>query len=101
MLWLESRIAAALPSTPDPEIRSAIHDFVDTSLAAMPTHLRAGVVGESIVLGTWLRLRGITDDAGIARQVTRWETNPIGVIRQYARLFGSLVLFAEQERLPA
>jgi hypothetical protein len=100
MLWLERQVVAALPTTDRPEVLASIRDFVDTSLSAMPEHLRLGVAGESVVLGAWVRLRHREPDAAtVRRQVTSWEANPISFIRQYARLLTSLVLFAEQEHL--
>jgi hypothetical protein len=102
MLWLERQIVAALPTTDEPATRAAIERFVDTSLRAMPEHLRLGITGESLVLGAWLRGRGPDPDAEtVRRAVAGWETSSISVIRQYARLFTSLVLFAEQEHLGA
>ena len=98
MLWLERQVVAALPTTERPDVRASIRDFVDGSLRAMPEHLRLGIAGESVVLGAWFRVRTRdADPATVRRQVGRWETSSISVIRQYARLLTSLVLFAEQE----
>jgi hypothetical protein len=100
MLWLERQVVAALPTTDRPDVVGSIRDFVDGSLRAMPEHLRLGIAGESVVLGAWLRLRTRDPDvAAVRRQVGRWETSRISVIRQYARLLSSLVLFAEQETI--
>jgi len=101
MLWLERQIVTALPSTEVPDAREAIRSFVESSLAAMPQHLRLGVAAESVALGAWVRVRGRTDRGSVRRSFAGWETSRISLIRQYARLLGSLVLFAEQEHLGA
>ncbi len=99
MLWLERRVVAALTRAADEPTRSEVARFVDTSLAAMPRHLRFGVVAESVGLGLWLRLRhgADPDRAAVERAVAAWERSPIGVVRQYPRLLGSLVIFADYE----
>lgn len=101
MLWLERQIVTALPSTEAPDARDAIRSFVESSLAAMPQHLRLGVAAESAALGAWVRVRGRPDPVTLRRCLAGWETSRVSVIRQYARLLGSLVLFAEQEHLGA
>jgi hypothetical protein len=93
MLWFERHVVSSLTETSDPGHRSAIEAFVDSTLRAMPEHLRAGVVAESIALGAWARLRGASPDA----LVDSLRQSPIGLLRQYERLLGSLVLFAEHE----
>lgn len=98
MLPFERRVVACLTRTTDPERRAAIATYVEECLAAMPEHLRAGVVAESLALGTWVRLRGGTrDDATLRTHLSAWEDHPIDVVRQYVRLLHSLVLFAEVE----
>lgn len=99
MLWLERRVVTALAGPDDTRTHGAISEFVDTSFAAMPQHLRLGVVGESIALGVYVRLRhGPHPTAEAIRGVLdQWENNPVSVIRQYARLLSSLVVFAQQE----
>ena len=99
MLWLERRVVGALAGPDDARHDGAISEFVDSSLRAMPQHLRLGVVAESLLLGAWVRLRegADPDDGAIRAHVTAWERFPIGVIRLYPKLLGSLVLFAEQE----
>ncbi len=101
MLWLERRVVGALAGADDQRTGGAISEFVDTSFRAMPQHLRAGVVGESILLGTYLRLRRGANPGpdAILASIEQWERHPIGVIRQYARLLSSLVIFAQQETL--
>jgi hypothetical protein len=98
MLWLERRVVDALAGDDDRRTGGQISEFVATSLAAMPQHLRLGVVCESLALGFWTRLRHPgADAASIRRALTGFEHAPIGVIRQYPQLFNSLVLFAREE----
>ncbi len=89
----------ALVQTSDPDLRAAVVAYVEGCLADMPEHLRAGVLAESLALGTWARLRslGRGDQDTLRRQLAAWEHHPIDVVRQYVRLIGSLVLFAEVE----
>lgn len=102
MLWFERRVVDALGTVPDPTIHAAVVEFVATSLLAMPDHLRLGVAAESVLLGGWTVLTGrARSPETLATQVRAWESHPVSFVRQYARLFGSLVLFAEQEHLPA
>lgn len=93
MLWFERHVVASLTETTDPTERAAIASFVDGTLKVMPEHLRAGVAAESLALGGWARVRGLDPDA----LVTSLRRSPVGVLRQYERLLGSLVLFAEHE----
>ncbi len=80
--------------------RDAIAHYVDESLRAMPEYLRFGVAAESVVLGSWARLRGRGTGPGLERELARWRVNPLDPIRQYVRMFESLVLFAEHELEP-
>lgn len=104
MLWLERQVVASLVSPSlDDGARADVVDYVDGALRAMPEHLRAGVVAESIVLGAWPRVqaaRGRVEPEAIRALVDRWRTSRIDVIRQYVRLLQSLVLFAENELVP-
>ena len=93
MLGFERRVVAALTTVEDPDVRAGVERWVDDTLRDMPEHLRAGVLGESIVLGTWARLRG-SDDASL---LASFEGSPLWPVRQYVRLLRGLVLFAEQE----
>lgn len=93
MLRFERHVVASLTDTADPDQRAAIASFVDGTLAAMPEHLRAGVAAESVALALWARLRGVAPDAVVAAL----RRSPVGLLRQYERLLGSLVLFAENE----
>lgn len=99
MIPFERWVVSSLTTTSDPELRHGVADFVDGSLRAMPTHLRAGVLGESVILGTWVKIRswGRRDDAVLQARLAAWEAHPVDLIRQYVRVFGSLVLFAEIE----
>lgn len=88
------------PDSPE-ATRTAVVEHVELSLRAMPEHLRLGVLGESILLGTpslLERMRGRFDAAALRRRVDGWRTSRIDLVRQYVRLLGSLVLFAEEEQ---
>jgi hypothetical protein len=106
MLWFEREVVGALTESPDQPLRSSVESFVDGSLRDMPEHLRAGVIGESLLLGTYVAaLRGAGrlpagDPAALLAQLESWETSPIGVLRQYVRMMKSLVVFAENELEP-
>lgn len=84
-------------STTDPARRAAVEAYVDGTLRSMPEHLRAGVAAESVLLGTWDRLRrrrrGELD-------LDVLDASPVDVVRQYVRLLRGLVLFAESELAP-
>ncbi len=100
MLWLERRVVESLVQSSDPDRRAAITEYVEGALKDMPEPIRAGVAGESLLLGAWPALRntvGRFGDAELAAQVGRWEQSPIGLLRQYVRALHSLVLFAEHE----
>ena len=83
MLWFEREVVGALTDSPDQPLRSSVESFVDGSLRDMPEHLRAGVAGESVLLGD-LRRRpapaGRLPDGPTPtpwpRCSTRWETAP-------------------------
>jgi hypothetical protein len=91
MLDFERQLVATLTDADDPALRARVAGFVEGSLHAMPEHLRLGVLAESVAFATWAKLRPATDFAA------RLERSPIPLVRQYVRLFRSLVLFAEQE----
>jgi hypothetical protein len=99
MLWLERRVVGALAGPDDAGHDGAISAFVDSSLRAMPAHLRVGVAAESLLLGAWVRVREGSHPAAeaVREHLAAWERFPIGVIRQYPQLLGSLVLFARHE----
>ena len=93
MLWFERQVVDRLVTTPDTRRRGEVESFVEGALDGMPEHLRFSIGAASIVLGGWARLAR-PDRAGLVRSL---DTSPIPQIRQYVRLFRSLVLFAEQE----
>jgi hypothetical protein len=101
MLWFEREVVAALVASDDPAVRSSVEAFVAGSLRDKPEHLRAGVAGESILLGGYaaaLRTLGRLDGEDALRaRLESWESGPIGVVRQYVRAMKSLVIFAENE----
>ena len=103
MLRFEREVVGSLIGSPDQSVRSSVEAFVDGSLRDMPEHLRAGVLGESVLLGTYvaaLRAAGRMapgDAEALAHQVDSWETSRIGVLRTYVRMMKSLVVFAENE----
>jgi hypothetical protein len=93
VLWFERQVVERLITTPDPRRRDHVESFVEGSLKAMPEHLRFSIGAASVVLGGWARLVR----PAAATLVPVLDRSPIAPIRQYARLFRSLVLFAEQE----
>ena len=104
MLWLEREVVASLvsPNLGD-DRRSAVEQYVDESLHAMPEHLRLGVAAESLLFGAWPRLQdalGRYDRRSMNTRVERWKASRFDPIRQYVRLIQSLVLFAEHELAP-
>jgi hypothetical protein len=107
MLWFEREVVGALTESPDQPLRSSVEAFVDGYLRDMPEHLRAGVAGESVLLGTYvaaLRRTGRIpsgDAAALTALVDKWETSRIGVLRSYAKVMKSMVLLAENELAPA
>jgi hypothetical protein len=95
MLAFERRVVDVLIESGDSHVRSEVTTFVESSLADMPTHLRAGVVAESVAL------TGVAAVVGTSRALRLAEASPVALLRQYVRLFRSLVLFAELEASPA
>jgi hypothetical protein len=93
VLWFERQVVERLVTTPDTRRRRDIESFVDGALHAMPEHLRASIAAASMVLGGWARVARPDK----ARLVQSLDTSPIAPIRQYVRVFRSLVLFAEHE----
>jgi hypothetical protein len=107
MLWFEREVVGALIESPDQPLRSSVEAFVDGSLRDWPEHLRLGVAGESVLLGTYvaaLRRTGRLapgDRDGLVRLLDGWEESPIGLLRSYVRAMKSLVVMAEHELAPA
>ena len=97
MLAFERRFVDALLTTDDPAVRNRVQAWVDGSLRTMPQHLRLGVVGETLLLAGWSSVARPDLD----RLPSQLDRSPLMPLRQYARLFRSLVLFAEQELAPA
>lgn len=101
MLQFERAVVATMVgSEVDRGRRTAIEQYVDQCLRSMPEYLRMGVAAESVALGAWARLRGRGSGGGLERELARWRTNPLDPIRQYVRMFESLVLFATYELEP-
>lgn len=104
MLWFEREVVGALVVSGDGDVRSSVEAFVDGALRDMPEVLRAGVIGESILLGAVARvtsLRGGLDADGINRLLDRLDGLPVPLLGQYPRLMRSLVLMAENELIEA
>lgn len=102
MLGFERRFVVALVRAGDERRRQDVEAFVDATLRAMPEHLRAGVLMESLALAGWTHVRyGWRRDAAMTALLPSLARSPIGVLRQYPRLFRSLVLFAEYELAPS
>lgn len=103
MLSFEREVVGSLTDSRDPTVRASVEAFVDGSLRDMPEHLRAGVLGESVLLATYVAARRATgrlapdDPEALRRHVTRWESSPISVLRTWVRMMTSLVVFAENE----
>lgn len=97
MLQLERRVVDALVDTEDPAHRAQVVAWVEGTLADMPEVLRAGVLAESVALAAWSRLRRPASTASLLDSLAR---SPVGLLRQYPRLFRSLVLFADLELAP-
>jgi hypothetical protein len=99
MLWLERCVVSALAGADDERTGGGVSEFVETSLRAMPEHLRLGVAVESVGLGLWTRLRHGADPSpeSLRRSIAAWERAPVGVVRQYPQLLNSLVRFARYE----
>jgi hypothetical protein len=102
MLRFERQVVEALVTTTDHEVRAAVESYIEGALRSMPHHLRAGLAGESLLLGGWAALssargRGRT---ALLDRLEFWDASRLDVVRQYVRLLRSLVLFAENELQP-
>jgi hypothetical protein len=101
VLWFERQVVDRLVSTPDPRRRADITAYVDGTIAAMPEHLRGAIGAASLAFGGWFTVfrprRGARDVTTTDPLVHALDTSWIPPMRQYVRLFRSLVLFAEQE----
>src|SRR5918999_1760051 len=78
---------------------ASVADHVDGVLRDMPEHVRAGIAGQSVLLGAWwaARSRLPASELGGPALIETLEASPVGLVRQYIRLLRSLVLFAEHE----
>jgi hypothetical protein len=94
MLQFERDVVATLLTKPDAALSARVTDFVDGTLRDMPQLIRAGVAVESVVLSAAVRL---WPGASTGRAIEVLDRSPVMPLRQYGRLFRSLVLFAENE----
>jgi len=105
VLWFERQVVGALMRPDlDTETRDAVESYVTATLHSMPEHLRAGVLAESLALGSrsWVEQRiGRFEPDRLHARLTRWKHSSIDPVRQYVRLLESLVLFAENELAPS
>jgi hypothetical protein len=106
MLWFEREVVEALTASPDQPLRSSVEAFVDGSLRDWPEHLRLGLAGESVLLGSYVAVLRRTgrlapgDPGALLRLLDSWGSSPIGVLRSYVRALKSLVVLAENELSP-
>lgn len=94
MLPIERRLVADLTQSPDPALRQQVDAWVDGSLRDMADLLRVGVAAESLLFALCVALRRPRDLHGLLGWLDR---SPVPLLRSYARLFRSLVLFGELE----
>jgi hypothetical protein len=101
VLRFERELVATLVSPKLGEgARDAVATYVDESLRSMPEHLRVGVAAESLIFGAWPRLQialGRLDRRALEHRVRQWKRSRFDPLRQYVRVFSSLVVFAENE----
>ena len=102
MLRFERQVVEALVTTTDDEVRAAVESYIEGALRSMPQHLRAGLAGESLLLGGWAALARIggRSRTALLDRLESWDASRLDVVRQYVRLLRSLVLFAENELQP-
>jgi hypothetical protein len=93
MLRFEREVVSTLTAGIDEPLRADVETYVDEALHAMPEHLRAGMIAESLALGAWARV----SQRGRGFSLERLESSKLDPVRQYVRLLRSLVLFAEYE----
>jgi hypothetical protein len=91
VLRFERLVVSELTTTSDPARREEVASFVEGALHQMPEHLRFAIGSASIGLGV---LSLLAPGQATAHSL---DTSPIPQLRQYVRVFRSLVLFAEQE----
>lgn len=97
MLGFERDLVATMTTTRDPAVRARVEAWVDGSLTTMPEVLRLGVVAETVAFGTLARLANRGRRGAPDAFVDTLASSRIPLVRQYVRLFRSLVLFAEEE----
>ncbi len=97
MLRVERDVTRALLGDADESHARAVEAWVEGSLDDMSEVLRLGVLAESMLVATWLRLRPSTP---VLTVLGTMERSPIGLLQQYPRLFRSLVLFGDLELAP-
>ena len=97
MLPYERRVVDALLSSDDPGRRQVVADHTSAALAAMPEVIRAGIAGETVLLGSWSAARRRGRPLDPVDELAWLESHPLGLVRQWVRALRSLVLFAEQE----
>ena len=97
MLGFERDLVATLTSTRDPDVRARVEAWVEGSLRTMPEFLRLGVLVETIAFSGFARVRNRGRSGAPKAIVDALAGSPIPLVRQYVRLFRSLVLFAEEE----
>lgn len=94
MLTFERRVVAELTTATDPATRREVERWVEGTLGDMGEVLRLGVLLESLAFSLWVLARRPRDLQGLLAWLDR---NPVSILRSYARLFRSLVLFGELE----
>ena len=94
MLDTERRVVQALLDSDDPAHRARVEAWVEGSLDDMPELLRLGVLAESVGFAALRRLLPGRSDAELLGLL---ERAPVGLLRQYPRLFSSLVRFGDLE----
>lgn len=101
MLPYERQVVEALIGSDDPDRREEVADHVGATLAAMPELIRAGLVGETVMLTTWSAARRRGRPLDPVDEIGWLDGHPIGLVRQWIRALRSLVLLAENEMLEA
>lgn len=99
MLAFERQLVGALLADVDPAQRPAIESYVDGALRALPEHVRFGVTAESLALTGWAAVdRLVRRDGPAGPRLEPLESSPIPPVRQYVRLFRTLVTLARYEQ---
>lgn len=102
MVRFEREVVGAMVDSAPDDVRGQVEAFVDRALAVMPAHIRLPIVTFGAVLAVWERVnpRGLLRSGSrVARaaRVGSWEASRLAPTRQYARMFRSLTLFADNE----